>query len=158
MAYITEAETVTYFAGTVHAATWDAVDVAQKPLLLETASRYIDDAFTFVGVQVGEITSWPRTDAVNLCNSTEYTNTDIPESVKAANAEIALQMSKDESLTSGSLNTTDYNIVEMAVSSLAIKYKDNASASNGAQPYGYTWLRCLLTSTGGMVSARIRKG
>ena len=101
MAYITEAEAITYFAGTLNEAAWTAIDVARKPLLLESASQYIDVAFSFTGTQSDDIVAFPRTECVNNCTGNTYADEGVPEAGKTDNAEIALKRDRSTELATG---------------------------------------------------------
>ncbi len=163
MSYSTTLEASAYFTGTSNEAVWDAIDEPTQGLLLEDASRYIDSAFDFSGTQTDELLAFPRASCVNSCTGTTYADTEVPTIVKNANAEIALKMSVDNSLTTGEIGQEDYNIKSEQVDTIAVTYKDDSSAYMSSDPYGTTWLKCILndesgSSTGGMVSARIVKG
>lgn len=157
--YATDTEAQAYFADTLNEATWLAIDSARRDLLLETASQYIDNTFTFPGTQTDEIKAFPRSECVNRCTGSTYEDDEVPQAVKNATCEIALEMDSNSELSTGKLNSADYNIVREKVDSLEVEYREKPSESFGSKPYGYTWLRCILTSDNlGMVSARIVKG
>ena len=157
MAYSTRTEATTYFTGSINEAEWTAITADRQSILLETASRYIDVAFKFRGTQTDEIKAFPRTDLINKCNGQIYLDTDIPQAVKNAEAEIALKMNTSADLSTGTLNGDDFNIKEETVGSLRVVYKDTSSSARSAKPYGYTWLKCLLVSSA-TISTRINKG
>lgn len=158
MAYTTAAEATTYFTGTLNEATWNAIVSARQDLLLESASQYIDVAFSFTGTQTDDIIAFPRSECLNTCTGNTYDDDVVPESVKIANAEIALKMDASTDLSTGTLYGDDFNIKEEQVGDLRVVYKDSSSASKSAQAYGFTWLRCIVVNPFGAVSVRTTKG
>lgn len=158
MAYTTAAEATTYFTGTLSEATWNAIVAARQDLLLESASQYIDVAFKYTGTQTDEVVAFPRSECLNTCTGNTYDDDVVPESVKIANAEVALKMDASTDLSTGTLYGDDFNIKEEQVGDLRVVYKDTSNASKSAQPYGFTWLRCILVNPFGAVSVRTTKG
>ncbi len=158
MAYITAAEATTYFTGTLNEATWNAILAPRKDLLLESASQYIDAAFSFTGTQTDEIVAFPRSECKNNCTGSSYADDAVPEAVKIAIAEIALKMDSTVDLTTGTLYGDDFNTKEEQVGDLRVVYKDTSSFSKTAKPYGFTWLRCIVNNPFGAVSVRTTKG
>lgn len=157
--YITDAETTTYFTGTSKSTLWSAIAEPTRLELLSDASVYIDKAFSFTGTQSDEIQAFPRVDCYNQCTKTYYDNTVIPQIIKNATAEIALRMSSDSGLSTSSLNTDSYNIKREKVGSLEVEYKEDSSQAKESQPYGYTFLKCILNnSKSGFASSRLTKG
>jgi len=158
MAYTTSAEATIYFTGTLNEATWNAIEASRKDLLLESAAQYIDAAFSFTGTQTDDIVAFPRLECLNTCTGNTYLDTEVPEAVKIANAEIALKMDTSTDLSTGTLYGDDFNIKEEQVGDLRVVYKDSSSFSKTAKPYGFTWLRCILANPFGVVSVRTTKG
>lgn len=158
MAYITALDATAYFTGTLNEAAWNAILAARQELLLESAAQYIDVAFKYTGTQTDEIVAFPRLECLNTCTGLTYDDTVVPEAVKIANAEIALKMDTSTDLSAGTLYGDDFNIKEEQVGDLRVVYKDTSNASKSAQPYGFTWLKCLLANPFGAVSVRTAKG
>jgi len=59
--YIDVAEADQYFLTRIGASSWASASLADKQAALITASGFIDDEYSFVGVPVG-VMSWPRKD------------------------------------------------------------------------------------------------
>lgn len=148
----------TYFTGTVNEDKWTAILPADQAKLLESASSYIDVGFKFSGTQTDEVLAFPRSGCVNSCNGYAYADTEVPVLVQNANCEIALQMNEDDSLSAGGLNSFDANVTKEKVDTLEVEYKDSSSSVLSPEPYGYTWLQCILEQIGTTSSFRFVKG
>jgi len=158
MAYADTTYADAHFLGSMNEDKWAAVDVALQPKLLDSASKYIDVAFKYSGTQTDELLAFPRSSCVNACTGITYGDTVVPEVVKVATCEIALQMNEDESVSSEELNSFDANIKKEKVDVLEVEYKDSSSSVKSAEEFGYTWLRCVLVPSGSVGSFRVRKG
>lgn len=74
---------------------WSAASTAEKEAALREATKYVDGAFNFIGYQVvTNVLAWPR-DAAQVTQGNfagvVYTNTTIPQQIKDAVAELALE-------------------------------------------------------------------
>lgn len=114
--YITLAEANTYFTNRNNA-TWAALSDAAKEAAIREAAQYIDGVYTFIGyiVDSDQVMAWPRTPGYDLQGRTILT-TEIPQKIKDAQCELALEASSSSLLASYTGETQSEKVGSLAVS------------------------------------------
>lgn len=82
-----------YFVDALHATAWTSASEEDKGKALVSATRFIDAKFVFKGVKTDQdqALSFPRYGVTNL-DGYSYLNTELPQRLKDATAELALSL------------------------------------------------------------------
>lgn len=155
--FVTVAEMTAYCEGRLNATLWTGVDAAQTPALVE-ATRELT-TLTWVGTRVTatQAQAWPRRYALNpdapFGVTWWYDTTSVPQRVKDAACELALQFLKAGTTDIAALPAND-GVIEKAVDVLKTRWAHPGNQKRGLARYPsvYRYIRPLLTSSGVMIS------
>lgn len=91
--YCTEAEADDYFASRLYTDTWDDATSGNQNIALIQATRLIDQQMEWTGdpADEGQVLAWPRS-GMYTQNGAEIPEDEIPDLLKQATAEVALQL------------------------------------------------------------------
>lgn len=141
--FVTADEMTTYCEGRLNASAWSATD-AQLPALVE-ATRDLS-ALRYIGTRVTgtQALSWPRADAVNPDSPaidtvsgdtlTDYAEDEIPQRVKDATCELALQYLKAGTSDVAALDPT-ISVIRKQVDVLVTEYARPHERAQGLARY-----------------------
>lgn len=126
--YTSVAEATTYLAANIHAsAAWVALITSDKELLLEWASRYLDQRARWNGTPTSQATSnpvqqamrWPRSGVKDVDGNVIASDT-IPKALKDAVAEMARYLIADDR----SVERPQDFLTELRAADVTLKFKD----------------------------------
>ena len=134
--YLSVADADTYWSDRNNS-TWSAASDAEKEAALLEATQYLDKAYRWRGEHPGSSTqllAWPRN---NVVDEQGRTRTGIPQEIKDATAELAL-----EALGGRLVPVQDHGgaVKSQTVNGLSIEYQDGAPANPS-----YDYVRMLVS-------------
>ena len=156
--YATLASANSYFETSPDDSTWTNKSDDQKNRALITACRWID-SLGFYGDRCSEeqALKWPRYNY--HVDDVELACTEIPETIKYAQYELARALANDTNAMTGNKGTEGV-AKEVEMGELKVKYTDNSLAMGGINNVlkVYPWLQSYLGAyiTGGTGSHQIR--
>lgn len=114
--YVTVADADAYFLK-LNNSVWDALDVEDKEAGLRAATQYIDSTYNFIGCLVSnqQPIMWPRTAAIDNAGRL-LSITTIPQRLKDATCEAALQHNSGALLASTDRETSSEKVGSIEVS------------------------------------------
>ena len=156
--FVTVAEMTTYCEGRLNASVWVATP-AQEPALVE-ATRELS-MMDWLGLTVSETQalSWPRQYVPDpeSPSGQYFASTEIPQRIKDATCELALQFLKAGTTDISAASTTD-GVIEKTVDVLTTRWADPRALKQGIKRYPsvYRFIRPLLAANPGVVVTLVR--
>ena len=147
-----------YCEGRLNASVWVA-SAAQEPALVESAREL--SALNWQGLTVSETQAlnWPRQYVcdVDSPSGLYFATTIIPQRVKDAACELALQFLKAGTTDIAAMPTTE-GVIEKTVDVLTTRWADPRAQKVGLRRYPSVWrtIQPLLLSAGGIVVPLVR--
>ena len=147
--YITLAEAETYMEGRSNVSLWTAATDGEKDLALVEAQRWMT-VKGWLGLRstTTQALAWPRQDVINPDdpNADYYGTTTIPQRVKDAQAELALEFIKGGTTDISAFDSSG-EIVEERVDVIAVKYAQGRATGMARYPTVMRYIRPLLCAT-----------
>lgn len=156
--FVTAAEMTTYCEGRLNSSVWTAA-TAQEPALVEATRELAMLTWKGLTVTTTQALTWPRQYAENPDSpSCQYfATTEIPQRIKDATCELALQFLKAGTTDIAALPSTD-GIIEKTVDVLTTKWADPRAQRVGLRRYPSVWryIHPMLDSAAGIVVPLVR--
>lgn len=156
--FVSVAEMTTYCEGRLNASVWVATP-AQEPALVEATRELAMLEWLGLTVTDTQALPWPRQYVVNpeSPNGLYFATTEIPQRIKDATCELALQFLKAGTTDIAAASTTD-GVIEKTVDVLTTRWADPRAQKQGIKRYPsvYRFIRPLLAANTGVVVTLVR--
>lgn len=148
--FVTSAEMTTYCEARLNASTWTGA-AAQIPALTEATRDLSVLAWQGIRVSSAQALAWPRDQVPDVDDPFQlyYSTTAIPQRIKDATCELALQYLKAGTTDLAALDSTT-NVLRERVDVLETEYTAPGQRATGLARYPRVWalVRPLLESSG----------
>lgn len=116
--YVSTNEVTTYAQGRLYAAEWAALDADAKDQAARNATSIIEDLIAWYGARVvaDQALGWPRSGVSNKENSDTFDDDIVPQPVKDATCELAIQLAKYKLIDQPSQTIKSMSVTGMTVS------------------------------------------
>ena len=157
--FVTAAEMTTYCEGRLNASVWTA-SAAQEPALVEATRELSALEWDSVRTSTTQALAWPATYATNpdaAFGASQWYDSDIiPQRIKDATCELALQFLKAGTTDIAAIPETD-GVIEKTVDVLTTRYSE-FSRKQGLRRFPSVWryIRPLLRSSSSVVFQKER--